>query len=211
MARLVGAGRVWHVKERPGEARQARQVLERYGEARRGRPGEVRHCTVRLGRSRQAWSTSERGERMAARWKVPGLFPVSADEAYAEIVRIGEKNGCVRPGDIVEESRDESAPLHECFEWDDTEAARMYRERQAGDMLRGITVEVVTEKREPVEVRAFVSTGKAYRGVTEVLKSDEQTSYLLERALAELESFRRKYRTLSELAPVFRAIEEVRS
>ena len=32
------------------------------------------------------------------------------------------------PKNLLDANRDEKAPLHNCFEWDDTEAAERYRE-----------------------------------------------------------------------------------
>ena len=68
---------------------------------------------------------------MTYKWKLPGIIPVEAQEAGEELDRIYKKYGELQPSTIVDESRDSSAPLHKCFEWDDQTAAEKYRETQA--------------------------------------------------------------------------------
>lgn len=156
----------------------------------------------------QEWSL-KKGERMAAyRWKTPELFSVDANDAKAELDRIGGKYGSFKASDIVEESRPEDAVLHGCFEWDDGVAAEKYREQQARYIVKNITV--VSESGNTEEsVRAFVHVKQAYRPIQVVLSDKEMKEELLAIALRELEAFARKYRTLKELAPVFEAIAGV--
>ena len=57
-----------------------------------------------------------------------------------------EKTVGITPKNLVEANRDESAPLHNEFEWNDTKAAEKYRETQAGYIIRNICV--VRKRRE---------------------------------------------------------------
>lgn len=58
---------------------------------------------------------------------------------------------------IVAAAAPQRAPLHRYFEWDDSEAARLYRLEQAGQIRRCILVRPIDEPdQEPV--RAFVKT-----------------------------------------------------
>ena len=143
-------------------------------------------------------------------FKIPGLFPVSAQTAGNELRRIYADKGKLDPSDIVDASRPETAPLHPCFEWDDAVAAEKYREVQAGNLVRSITVVAESPSAGPVEVRAFVSVCETYRPFVEVVDSEAQMAELLQRALEELRTFERKYACLSELSSVFREIEIVR-
>lgn len=121
-----------------------------------------------------------------------------------------ESEGRLTPRNLVEASRPEDAPLHGCFEWDDTAAAERWRDAQAAYIIRSVEVSV-TERSEPT--RAFVavvSDGQSeYRSVGYVLRDAEGRDALLEAAKRELVAFTRKYRTLSELAKVIDSIEEV--
>jgi len=53
----------------------------------------------------------------------------------SEIKKIMEKYGNVTPTLLVNEAQDKKHPLHKCFEWDDSEAARRYRLGQATQMI----------------------------------------------------------------------------
>lgn len=143
----------------------------------------------------------------AYQWKVPGLYQVSADTAAGEINRLYKQTGRIEPQDIVDASRPDDAPLHGCFEWDDTKAAELYRCTQAGKLIRCI-VEVPDDK-EDEPIRAFVNVQSSYQPISVVVKDSEKMDALLDCALKDLESFRRKYARLKELQPVFDAIEEI--
>jgi tRNA A37 N6-isopentenylltransferase MiaA len=119
-----------------------------------------------------------------------------------------ESEGRLTPRNLVEASRPDDAPLHDCFEWDDTAAAEKWRDAQAAYIIRSVEVSV-TEHSEPT--RAFVATvsdGKSeYRSVGYVLRDAESRDALLDSARRELLAFRRKYSTLHELSDVFAAID----
>ena len=148
---------------------------------------------------------------MIYKWKIPNLLPVDAQTAGEELDRIYRENGRLEPAQIVDESRDNAAPLHPCFEWDDVVAAEKYRQTQAQMIVRSIVTVQEKPNRELVETRAFVSVQQEYKPIEVVANSEEQMQELLRTALAELMAFRRKYSILSELAGVMHAIEEVAS
>lgn len=145
---------------------------------------------------------------MIYKWKVAGIMPVDAQTAGEELNRIYTKNGALNPADIVDESRPEDAPLHDCFEWRDDVAAEKYREQQAQTIVRAI---VASNEDAPKSesVRAFVHVRNTYEPISVVVNDAEKMQEVLQTALRELAAFRRKYETLSELAPVFRAIDEL--
>lgn len=143
----------------------------------------------------------------AYEWRTKGLYKVDANDAAKEIMRIRDKRGSIEPSDIVDESRDEKAVLHGCFEWDDDVAAEKYREHQASCIVKNITV--VSEAKEAENVRAFVRVSSGYQPMSVVLESRDMTQELLAIAMRELRAFQRKYATLEKLAPVFEAIEAV--
>jgi len=139
----------------------------------------------------------------------PGLWKgVSADDAAAELTRIREKhNGELKPEYVVEESKAEDSVLHNCFQWDDTIAAQMWRKEQASSLIRNIMCVIVHENVE-TEIRAFVnvtmgsSVGRAYTPVTEAIVDDAAYKDLLTQAKEEMESFLKKYTQISELNEV---------
>lgn len=146
---------------------------------------------------------------MIYKWKIPGVIPVDAQTAGEELQRIYQEKGGLNPSDIVEESRNDSAPLHPCFEWDDEIAAEKYRQTQAMQIVRSIVTIQESDSKKPQEIRAFVHVQESYHPISVVIDSKEQMEELLASALSELKAFQRKYNSLVELSPVFDAIEKV--
>lgn len=142
------------------------------------------------------------------RWKTGARSPVSAQIA-GEVCADLERNGNLTPRALVDVSRPEDAPLHDAFEWDDAVAAERYRETQAGYIIRSVEV-VVQENKEPVRAFVSVTTGKEarpYSSIEHVLVRSDSRALLLEQARMELQTFKRKYQQLTELAGVFAAID----
>ena len=145
---------------------------------------------------------------MTYKWKLPGIVPVEAQVAGEELDRIYQKYGELQPSTIVDESRVSSAPLHGCFEWNDQTAAEKYRETQAREIVRQITVVSETTNNQP-NVRAFVHVQSAYHPISKVINNEENMEELLLTALKELSAFRAKYNTLEKLKPVFDLIDKL--
>lgn len=92
---------------------------------------------------------------MVYQYKVP-YARVGAQIAGEELARIEKEKGSLTPEMVVDESREEDAPLHPVFELDDKKAAECYRIVQAGGLIRNVTVKIEEAPRmEPV--RAFVN------------------------------------------------------
>ena len=136
-----------------------------------------------------------------------------------ELKAIAKKNhGVLQPEDVVEHAKSEKSALHSAFDWDDTHAAHMWRIDQARGIIQ-VAVEIIATKREDIEVRAFLApisdrkeNGEGgYRLMTGLLKNKQGRREILETALAELDSFRKKYIFLAELVKIFMAIDEVRN
>ena len=143
-------------------------------------------------------------------WLVDGIFPVDAQAAGEEMERIYEKHGTITPEGVVEESRPDDAPLHDCFEWRDKEAAEKYREHQARGIIRALVIRHEEEGKEPVYVRSIVHVQKDYTPMNVVVETPGLMDALLSNAFREMESFKRKYQTLSQLQPVFDAIDNIK-
>ncbi len=140
------------------------------------------------------------------------------NEAIDELEAIrGQTGGLLRPVDVLEHAQDESSALHHHFTWDDTEAARLHRVREARDLIVRVRVSVQRKDGKVAKVRAYTSldvdrlNGRGYRATVDVLSDAGLRARMLETALAEVESLRKKYSDLEELIPVFRAADAVRA
>ena len=141
---------------------------------------------------------------MNAEWKIKGIFNADAQKVADEI---GDKN--VTPQEVLEKARDENSELHKCFEWDDSVAAEKYRLMQA----RKVIISLVYKKKEDdeVPVRCFqITTYKnTYQPTRKFLVQEDEYKSLLARAKEELQNFKRRYSTLTELESVFESIDEL--
>lgn len=110
---------------------------------------------------------------------------------------------------LLDANRPKSAPLHNEFEWDNKKAAEAYRLDQARYILRSLII--VPDEEKPKEtVRAvFTVQDSKYESIDVILKNDEKRSALFTIALRELKAIERKYSTISELAPVWFALDTV--
>lgn len=113
--------------------------------------------------------------------------------------------------DIVEMARPRGHYMHDMFEWNNSIAGEKYREEQARKIVRLLVV-YNDEKQEVTPVRVFYSNPdkpKVFTPTTVIIRNEDNYQKLLKTALAELQAFRRKYASLSELSGVFDAIDEL--
>ena len=147
---------------------------------------------------------------MTVRWKLTGIFKADAEMVANEIAAIGDN---VTPQQIVDRAKDEDSELHKCFTWDDTIAAQKWRLEEARKVVQLLVIDRSQETETEPPVRVFFKIGnthdEGYKQTVNILRNNDEYAALLKQALAELEAFQRKYRTLSELEPVFDAISEV--
>lgn len=145
---------------------------------------------------------------MVYEWKEGSRFKVDAQVA-GEMCAELEKEGRLTAKNLLDANRPEDAPLHDEFEWDDEQAAELYREEQARKIIRCIVVKHENVK-EPVRQFINVDIGeRKYYSVDVLLQTESTRSAMLRSALAELSSFQRKYKMLKELAQVFTAIDQL--
>lgn len=168
----------------------------------------MRYVEARLGK------TKERKIKMVYKYKAT-QYKIPAQVAGEYLNELGEKEGGLTAETLLEASRPEEALLHDCFEWDDSLAAERFRLRQARSFIGNIVAVEIQGK--PVEkTRAFVSvTETAHREkgvfvpIVTAMSDERSRETVLKNALFELQAFKEKYRTLSELAKVFEAIDEL--
>jgi len=143
---------------------------------------------------------------MIYQWKLP-LYKIDAQAAGEELERITQTHNSLTPDAVVDESRSEDAVLHNCFEWDDQNAAERYREVQAQELIRNIVTVTVNDEEITEPVRAFVSIQNDYKPVNVVVRTKEYSDEMYRKALRDLQAYKRKYAGLEQLAEVFKAID----
>ena len=145
---------------------------------------------------------------MVFKWAKGSMFKVSAQVA-GEVCADLEKQGKLTAKNLVDVSRPEDAPLHKVFNWDDAEAAELYRQEQGRLLIRCI---VTVPENNVVSTRAYYNIVKQdpnYHSINVILEDQDKYEALLKKALLELKAFQKKYAVLESLKPVFDAIDEI--
>lgn len=167
-------------------------------------------------------------EAVSFSWKPNSRIPVKPEDAYTELRQIHARDHAVKPEAVVAAASDPDSPLHPAFEWDDTEAAKSYREEQARHLMRSL---VVTYRKQDGEltppIRAFVklvssaddpaldmetedaTQPRVYLPVRQVMGEDDHRRRYVRQALQELSTWRRRYRDISEFASLFEMIDRL--
>lgn len=136
---------------------------------------------------------------------------VDAQTVGEELEKIIAEKGAFTPKDLVDRARSDSSPIHNLFEWDDRKAAEAHREHTAAQVICCLVV--VKEESKPQKVYVnIVEKAPTKQGLYVTLKKamedNRSREVVLRNALGELNAFRHKYSTLSELADVFREIDK---
>ena len=134
------------------------------------------------------------------------LFKNSAEIAGEVCQKLSESKTGLTAKSLVDASRDENAPLHNEFEWNDNIAAEKYREEQAASIIRHlIIIRTDTEEIKAGKDRSFVFSGERKTGyvpLSKALSNDTWRANLLKAARADMLTFIVKYNRLSELAGI---------
>jgi hypothetical protein len=131
--------------------------------------------------------------------------PQIIGEALADIA--AEAGGDLTPKRVVDAARPDTHPLHRHFEWDNAAAAERYREGQARKLIQCITIERDEEPPAPAFV-SIADRGRSYRPIDVVLKSVDLRKRVLAQAKRDLESFRARYRDLTDVCGLIESAEQ---
>lgn len=154
-------------------------------------------------------------EQKLSRWR--GTDPA----VIAELKELAQLNqGLLKAEDVVEAARDASSPLHDKFEWDDSEAAERYRLIQARLMINVSVQYLPTANKKAIPTKVFVSLSTdrygqnnesaGYRQLIDVLADHDLKTQLLQDSLEQMTRFQERYKSLKELDSVFMIMEETK-
>lgn len=144
---------------------------------------------------------------ITATWKrgFEGFHKADAQRVADEIMAIGAS---ATPQQIVERAKDPNSELHRCFTWNDTVAAEKWRLEEARTIVRHLVIEDKSKDKEAPEIRYFhrIDSG-GYRQAEMVFRKEDDYKKLLQQAYADLQAFKRKYSSLSELDYILELID----
>lgn len=133
---------------------------------------------------------------------------------YLDLLRQQFK-GELTPKDVVDDARNPNSPLHSFFEWNDGDAAEQYRLQQARGLIRSVVAIYIREEEPAVRTKAFIHIPEAsaphYRSADDAMRTKKTRDMILQRALAELIGWQKKYKDLVEFADLFEEIKQTKS
>lgn len=148
---------------------------------------------------------------MVYEWKTASYIKADANVAGKQCEKL-EKTVGLTAKNLLDANRDENAPLHNEFEWNDGIAAEKYRENQARHIIACLCVRAETttgEQSEPVRAFLKITPESEYQSLNVIIQSADSHSALLATARRELKAFQNKYKMLSELKPLFDVMEDI--
>lgn len=163
-----------------------------------------------MARTRRQRSPRTETPTRVYKWTRAG-FGVPAQVVGEELERLEIKPGDFhRTHDVLDEARDPDNPLHGCFTWDDEKAAEMRRLDECRAMIRSIAYVVVRDGRrvkQPVYCHLTDDEGPKYVKADRVATEEEVRRKAMDEALALLTGVRKRFDFITELRPVFEAID----
>ena len=158
----------------------------------------------------KSWMCGERENNMVYQWKSIAGIKADPNVAGKQFEELEHTIG-LTPKNVLDANRDESAPLHNEFEWNDSVAAEKYRIDQAGQLIRMLCIKPDTDAKNQTPIRAFFVTSecKSYESINVIIKTEDKYAELKARAYAELQSFQKKYAMISELDTLMTMIDSL--
>jgi hypothetical protein len=122
----------------------------------------------------------------------------------AEINRIYERDGMVKPSVLVEESEPVEAPAHEAFEWDNIKAGKEFRLMQARGYIRHAVVtcdgKPTTFCHVPVSVQYSESKEGCYKTIEAIVHNKDEYKLALGQLASYLDAAQESYNRLVDAA-----------
>ena len=150
---------------------------------------------------------------MVYKWRTGSQIKGNAQVSGELFEQLSQTKEGLTAETLLNANKLKNAPLHNDYEWNNQKAANEWRLHQSRHFLNSLIVVMVNdETSEELHTRAVHITTEAhkYEPITTIIKEENKYAVLLENALAELNSFKRKYEVLKELKPVFEAIDKLK-
>jgi hypothetical protein len=139
-------------------------------------------------------------------------------EVIEEILDVQKEDGLTAEN-ILERARDKENPLHDLFEWNNSQAGDSWRLHQARLLINEVKVIINQKEHYAFEnIRVSIRTNndnesetrREYKPIVEILSSEEYRKQVIQTALENITYWKDKYSEYSELNPIFLSIEKVK-
>ena len=128
---------------------------------------------------------------------------ISSATIQEELEKIDvEENGIV-PDRVVELASDPTHPLHQCFEWDDGEAAHKYRLWQARQLIKRVVIQTPAGSTTPKYVSVKVNYDerhRKYEPIERVVRDQDKFDFAINQCLTKVKDLAQTIEALNEYA-----------
>ena len=117
----------------------------------------------------------------------------------------GKAHDAVAPEELVESARDEDSPVHDLFDWDDSEAGEKWRVHQARNHINRLRVKIrriatPTKAMHAVQItRRDATQTRGYAPATTVASVEDLRRQTIDRAWLEIIRWRQRYSDYREV------------
>lgn len=148
------------------------------------------------------------------------------DEIRKELTTIAQGKAGLTPKTVLQVAKNPRSTLHQYFCWDDSEAARRFREAQAYELIRRVKVTLQMPDNKTLTIRAFFplkhvgrdgtidhSKPGSYLPMMDAIQDEDALAQIIASAKSELRAFTTKYRQLesvAEFSGVFEIVSEMK-
>ncbi|MCK9429538.1 MAG: hypothetical protein M0R17_06000 [Candidatus Omnitrophica bacterium] len=136
-------------------------------------------------------------------------------EVINEILEVKDEKGLTAEN-LLERAKDKNSPIHNFFEWDNSQAAEKWRIYQARLIINSVQVIVNSKEMYAFEnVQINVNdlneeTKREYKPIVEILSTEEYRNQVISSALESISYWRNKYKEYNELDVIFKVIDKVK-
>lgn len=117
--------------------------------------------------------------------------------AVETLRRLVERDGELTAESVLAEAKRKRSPIHDFFEWDDSEAALQYRLEQARRLIRRVHVTIMDT---PVREYTYVPSAGSYKPTEEVMQNPDYREEVIKRFRADARAFELKWRNHKHVA-----------
>jgi len=137
------------------------------------------------------------------------------EELLNEICKIKDSEGLTAEN-IVKVAKNKNNVLHKFFDWNDNSASDKYRLFQARQLIN--EVKIIIEEREyfafenvsvQINEGGKLKSKKLYLDRTEIMNNKDLREQILNRAMGNIQYWRRQHGAYEELNPIFEGIDVV--
>ena len=137
-------------------------------------------------------------------------------QVIQEILKVEKQDGLTAES-LLDKAKEKESPLHDLFDWNNSEAAEKWRLHQARILINEVKIIVGNKEMYAFEnVKIAVedmnkeNSSRRYKPIVEILSNEDYRKQVIQSALDSLLYWKEKHSDFVELKPIFISIDKVK-